>query len=119
MEKLRGVGCIVGEYIGDVQGDHDSATVNSPAVEDGPVDADPGVDHQESEGDDDEEGDESGREDSYFLLVFFDSETTWFSIYSDHITDIAAKMVASPVPLSQPTLLERLGIFLQLVKNKQ
>ena len=103
MERLRGVGCTVGEYMGDGQGEQDSATVNSPAAEDGPVDADPGVDHQESEGDDDEEGDDSGREDSHPLLIFFDCETTGFSIYSDHITDIAAKVVASPVPVSQPT----------------
>ena len=57
MEKLQGVGCTVE----DGQGEHDSATMYSPAPEDGPVDADLGVDHQESERDDAEEGDDSGR----------------------------------------------------------
>ena len=32
MERLRGVGCTVGEYIGDGQGEQDSATVNSPQL---------------------------------------------------------------------------------------
>ena len=37
------------------------------------------------------------------LLVLFDCETTGFSIYNDHIIDIGAKVISSPVPVSQPT----------------
>lgn len=37
------------------------------------------------------------------LLIFYDCETTGLSIYDDHLTDIAAKVVKSPVPLSSPT----------------
>ena len=47
--------------------------------------------------------DASGIDDSHPLLIMFHCETTGFSIYSDHITDIAAKVVASPVPVYQPT----------------
>ena len=44
-----------------------------------------------------------GAGDSQPLLAFFDCETTGFSIYNDHITDLGVKVVASPVPLSEPT----------------
>ncbi len=37
------------------------------------------------------------------LLALFDCETTGFSIYNDHIIDIGAKVISSPVPVSQPT----------------
>ncbi len=37
------------------------------------------------------------------LLIFYDCETTGLSIYSEHITDIGAKVVDSPVPLKMPT----------------
>ena len=46
------------------------------------------------------------------LLIFYDCETTGFSIYNDHITDIGAKVVASPIPLSSPT-------FSSLVKTSK
>ena len=42
--------------------------------------------------------------DAHPLLFFFDCETTGFSIYSDHITEIAAKVVAVPQAcISKPT----------------
>ncbi len=34
---------------------------------------------------------------------FYDCETTGFSIYTYHIIDIAAKVIASPVPVNQPS----------------
>ena len=33
------------------------------------------------------------------MRVLYDCETTGFSIYDDYITDMAAKVTASPVPL--------------------
>ena len=102
METLRGVGCTVGEYVGDGQGELESTL---ETVDTGPVDVDPVDDHQHSEEDEDEDEyvDASETDDSHPLLIMFDCETTGFSIYSDHITDIAAKVVASPVPVHQPT----------------
>ena len=44
-----------------------------------------------------------GDDECHPLLVLFDCETTGFSIYSDHIMDIGAKVVATPVPVSKPT----------------
>ncbi len=46
------------------------------------------------------------------LLFLYDCETTGLSDYNDHITDIAAKVIASPVPLSD-------GSFSSLVKTSK
>ena len=78
-------------------GKQDSASVDPSSAKGGQVDVYPGVDHQ---GDDEEDGNENGNEDSHPLLMLFDCDTTGFSISSDHITDI---LIASSVPLSQPT----------------
>ncbi len=56
--------------------------------------------------------DKDSSDDAHPLLIFYDCETTGLSIYSDHITDIAAKVVASPAPLSEPT-------FSSLVKTSR
>ena len=37
------------------------------------------------------------------LLFLYDCETTGLSIYNDHITDIASKVIACPVPLLTPS----------------
>ena len=95
MKTLQGVGCSVGEYVGDGQGE---AGISEQAVESGPLDADAVVD-EEVDADDNCEGDDE----RHPMLVLFDCETTGFSIYSDHITDIGAKVVATPVPVSKPT----------------
>lgn len=71
------------------------------------VDAELGVEDQVVEF---EEVDSS--DDAYPLLIFYDCETTGLGIYNDHITDIAAKVVACPVPLSSPT-------FSSLVKTSR
>ena len=55
---------------------------------------------------------ESGIVDEHPLLIFYDCETTGLSIYNEHLTDIAAKVIASPVPLSNPT-------FSSLVKTSR
>lgn len=67
------------------------------------VDADPGVADQSE----DEEEDSSG--DAHPLLFLYDCETTGFSIYNEHITDM---IIASPVPLTTPT-------FCSLVKTSR
>ncbi len=53
---------------------------------------------------DDDNGDNNNGSDDYHpLLIFYDCEATGLSIYSDHITDIGAKVVACPTPLQQPS----------------
>ena len=37
------------------------------------------------------------------LLFVYDCETTGLNVYDDHITDVAAMVVASPMSLSAPT----------------
>ena len=46
------------------------------------------------------------------LLFLYDCETTGLSIYNDHITDIASKVIACPVPLLTPS-------FSSLVKTSK
>lgn len=95
MESLAGAGCTVGEYVGDGQGELESfvaEVAEFPAEE---------VDVTEDLGDDQSCTDDM--EDQQPLLVFFDCETTGFSVYNDHIIDIAAKIVSSPVPVNQPS----------------
>ena len=41
--------------------------------------------------------------DAHPLLVFFDIETTGLSIYEDHITEIAAKVVGEPASTVKQT----------------
>ena len=100
MATLRGVGCSVGEYAGDGQGEEDEPPM---AVEHATEDADPEVDHQYLEEDEDEDRSACMTDDSRPLLVLFDCETTGLSIYSDHITDIGAKVLNPPVPVHVPT----------------
>ena len=89
---------------------------SSETVDTGPVDVDPVDDHQHSEEDEDKYVDASGTNDSHPLLIMFNCETTGFSIYSDHITDIAAtKVVTSPVPVHQPTFTSLVHTSLLLV----
>ena len=75
------------------------ATAPSTA-EDCPVDADPVVEHQCAVEDDDDkyEVDDPGP-----LLILYDCETTGLSIYSEHITHIAAKVIDPPAELGAPT----------------
>ena len=103
METMRGLGCTVGEYVGNGKGDSDD---ESPPAHDLDVDADDFTVDQSI----DEEEDSSGN--AQPLLIFYDCETTGFSIYNDHITDIGAMVVQSPVPLSEPT-------FSKLVKTSR
>ena len=97
METLRGLGNAVGEYIGDGQGESGSDAQAAQAAALVDENAEPGVDDQLI----DEEEDLS--DNPHPLLFFYDCETTGFSIYDDHITEIAAKVVACPIPLQAPT----------------
>ena len=100
MATLRGVGCSVGEYAGDGQGEEDEPPM---PVEYATEDANPEVEHQYLEEDEDEDGSACMTDDSRTLLVLFDYETTGLSIYSDHITDIGAKVLNPPIPVHVPT----------------
>ena len=103
MATMRELGCAVGEYIGDGNGEPESTTQEPPAVDDEDVE-DTGVEQSLDE--------EDSSDDAHPLLIFYDCETTGFSIYNDHLTDIAAKVINSPVPLSSPT-------FSSLVKTSR
>ena len=98
METLCGVGCTTGEYAENGKGED---FPESSASTDQPVELDHVVEHQESE--EDEDGDSGCVVDNFRpLLVLFDCETTGLSIYSNHITDVVAK-VLSPVSVPLPT----------------
>ena len=97
---MRESGCAVGDYVGNGQGDSETVTEapTSTSTDLDFVDVDPEVDDHQSL-----DEDEDSSDDAQPLLIFYDCETTGLSIYNDHITDIAAKVVASPVPVSTPT----------------
>lgn len=107
MATMCGVGCAVGEYVGDGQGDKENVAqaTTSADLDLDAVDADQGK--EDESGSDGEDG-----VDGSPLHIFYDCETTGLSIYSEHITDIAAKVVACPVPLTDPT-------FSSLVKTSR
>ena len=77
----------------------ESASVGS---EGGTLDAGPEVECQELEEDADDDENETGSED-HPLLILYDCKATGFSVYSDHITDIGAKVIAAPTPLLHRT----------------
>ena len=81
-------------YVGDGHGDENTSAQDANLDDN----IDPGVDDQFL---DYEEEDSS--DDAHPLLIFYDCETTGFSVYKEHITDMAAKVVACPVPLHEPT----------------
>lgn len=97
MEQLRSLGHTVGEYVGNGKGD----TVLEDCVGEGGNDteeedseyADPDLDVEGVEG----HSGEDSCEDTHPLLFFYDCEATGFSIYDDHLTEIAAKVVGVPL----------------------
>ena len=95
MNQLRCAGATVGEYVGNGQNETECTDTDDKCDED----AEPVVD-------DHHEVDEvsEGSSDDAHPLLFYDCETTGFSIYSEHITEIAAKVVGAPLSsFSQPT----------------
>ena len=105
MEQLGSDGATVSEYIGNGQGEAESADTEGKSDKD----AEPGIDdHHEGE-----VASDSSSDNAHPLLFFHDRETTGFSIYSEHITEIAAKVVGVPLSFfSQPT-------FSSLVKTSR
>jgi len=65
-----------------------------------------GVEHQELKRDDVDHECEVRGDDHLNLMIFYDCEATGLSVYSDPITDIGAKVIASPIPLRHPTFFE-------------
>ena len=104
MENIRGAGCAVGEYVGEGQGE--SGVQEPTSVDLDVVGAEPEVDDQV------EDDDEDGSDNAQPLLIFYDCESTGLSIYNDYLTDVAAKVVNCPVPLNSPT-------FSSLVKTSR
>ena len=111
MATLREVRCSVGEYAGDGQ---EEKRMSLPCQLNMLLkDADRGGKHQYLE--EDEHGLACMTDDTRPLLVLFDCETTWLSIYTYHITDIGTRVLNPPVHLPFP-LLSGLSVpFLPLV----
>ena len=105
MQVLQDLGNTVGEYVGDGQGENES-----------PLQAlDPFLDDEAGIGDDsgfDDVSMEDSSDDAKPLLFLYDCESTGFSIYNDHIIEIAAEVVNSPVACSN-------GTFSSLVKTSR
>ncbi len=99
MGTLRGVGCVTGEYAGDGKGEADDPESSATASA---LDADPVVELLHSEEDEDD-GSSSAMSESHPLLILYDCETTGLSIYTDHITDLGAKVIQPPLPVPNPT----------------
>lgn len=117
MEALHAVGHAVREYVSGGQGDAPSQVEDPhPDVEMEIIDAeeecvDPG--EFDSDANDQEEQEDSS--DQAQALMFFDYEATGLSIYDDHVTDIAAKVVGVPLTsVSQPTF----SILVHTPRNK-
>ncbi len=108
MDSIRGLGNVTGDYVGDGQGDSVS-TEPGGAIEPGGAATE--ILSPVSEDVEDSECNEVSS-DAEPLLFLYDCETTGLSIYNDHITNIAAKVIASPVPLSD-------GSFSSLVKTSK
>lgn len=110
MEVLQDLGNTVGEYAGDGQGEAEAESV-SRAVD---LDVDADVDVSADSGVDDlsMEQNEDSSDDAKPLLFLYDCETTGFSIYSDHIIEIAAMVVNCPVTCANDT-------FSSLVKTSR
>ena len=98
MEQIRSAGGTVGEYVGNGQGERECADADeetSETVLDVDIDDSHDCCDEVSENVDD-----SGHP----LLFLYDCETTGLSIYTEHLTEIAAKVVSVPVShLSQPS----------------
>lgn len=105
MEALQGAGNVVGEYVGDGQGEFEDTTriVDFDEQIEASRDADWGDDSTESM--------EVSNDDSTKpLLLLYDCESTGLSIYNEHIIEIAAEVVDPPASYSNTT-------FTSLVKT--
>ena len=92
MDNLMRLGQAVGEYRGNGQGeaDHDE--------QEDVLNTDPNVEGT------DIQNEEHSSDNAYPLLFIYDCETTGFSIYNEHITEVAAKVSGVPLSsVSKPT----------------
>lgn len=87
MQQLCGAGYTVGEYVGDSKGDTEGTEPEA-----GSPDTEPVVDDQHERNDEDDAIEEGSSKDANPLIFFYDCETTGFSIYTENITEIAAKV---------------------------
>lgn len=84
---METLGSAVGDHVGN--GQRESLTQQLTSIDFDIVDAELGF--------------KDSSDSAHPLLIFYDCETTGLSVYNEHITDVAAKVVASPVPLETPT----------------
>ena len=104
MEQLHCAGATVGEYVSNEQGETERTDTEDKCDED--VEA--VVDDHECE-----EASRGSSDNAHPLLLFYDCETTGFSVYTEHITETTAKVVSVPLSsFSQPT-------FSSLVKTSR
>ena len=103
MEALQGVGNAVGVYAGNGQGEPD---LPDDAIDFDAVDADLG------DNDLSVEESEASSDDAKPLFFLYDCESTGLSIYTDHIIEIAAEVIDSPLSSSNTT-------FSSLVKTSR
>ena len=92
MGALQGLGCVIGEYVGDGQGELETDRVAQAVL--GDVEVDLGLVNDLPL-----EQHEEHTENAQPLLVLYDCETTGLNIYSDHIIEIAAEVMHCPVSL--------------------
>lgn len=110
MEQLQTAGATVGEYVGNGQGETEKNTDTNDNDEDrSEAEPEADIDDDDYNQDCSEEIDETEAP----LLFLYDCETTGLGIYTEHITEIAAKVVGIPhSSISQPT-------FSSLVKTSR
>ena len=120
MEQLRGLGVSVGEYMGQGMGDTETdreadQQPNEQGDADGEADqqfntqADQETDRTEEtmqvdkNKTDGNQGEKNLVASNKPLLFFYDCEATGLSIYSDNITEVAAKVITTTSSVAQPT----------------
>lgn len=95
MANLQDVGHATGEYVGDGWGDGENEVdMEEPPERGAESDGDEGL----------KDEDKDSTDEAHPLLFFYDCEATGFSVYSDNITEIAAKVVGVPLnTVSKPS----------------
>ncbi len=82
-------------YVGNGQGEDEATTCDGPTEDDLP-DVEHGYQYPATT------NNECDIDHKKSLTIIYDCETTGLSVYREHITEIAAKVVNPPVPLSNP-----------------
>ena len=107
MDALVGSGQATREYRGNGKGEQNDQTLSLPDSEENGMEIEPAEEHL-YDFDDDLDHDQNLIEsdsETTPLLIFFDIETTGLSIYDDHITEMAAKVLGMPQSgISQPCI---------------